>query len=636
MTTRYDVSGVPPQGGYVAKRCPVRAQWDAIGPCEPLPPSPALERRFAHGREFEREITERLLCLHADARVIGSGADRDEESKARREAETLAAMRAGAPLIMGGRLPADLTHRRVGEPDALVAAGDGAGYRPVDVKHHRCLGAGPGGLPALCSEFHSLAWEAAELRADSRALKRKEDLLQLAHYQRMLEAIGMAPPGGRHGGIIGTDGVVTWFDLDAPRWLTPSSTGRSRRRSTMEVYDFEFDFRLDIIAVAARHLADPGVTPLVVPVRISECPQCPWWSWCGPALRGGSGDVSLVPRVGWRAWRTHRAHGVTDRAALAALDHRTAALVAAGVDLRPLTAALGAMPDDTPLESVLGTRRRGQLARLAAAGLVRLGDARGLDSRAAGYSDEPLRDLPEQIDQARAALGNSPAYRRRGITRVSVPRADVEVDVDLESTQDGVYLWGALVTIRADGVGADSARLGNRSGYHPFVTWEPMSPLTEAELFGQFWAWLDGLRTAAAAVGLTCRGYCYNAAAESAQMRRLAAACGTRDAVERFVSSPQWVDLLRVLDAQIITGSAIGLKEVARLIGFSWDVADPGGDQAMLRYDEAVAPDDAKRARMAREWLLAYNNGDVAAARALRDWLDDGASGCPPVESLGG
>jgi predicted RecB family nuclease len=616
--TRYDVSAVPPQGGYVAKQCPVRAQWDVIRPAQPLPPSPVLARRLARGRRFEADVVARLRALRPDAYQAASS------GRAELEAETASAMRAGIPLIIGGRLPADGAGRRVGEPDLLVAAA-GPGYRPVDIKHHRCLDLVPGDHPALCAALHRPGLEDAREDPASSARRRRDDLLQLAHYQRMLEAAGMAPDDGRHGGIIGVDGAVTWYDLDARIWLTPSASGRRKRRSTMEVYDFEFGFRLDIMAVAARHLSDPDTEPLVVPVRIGECEHCPWWSYCGPRLAAGPGDVSLLPRMGWHAWRVHRDHAVTDLAALASLDHRTATLVAGQVDLRPVLAAIGTLPDDTPLSAITGARQRTKLARLAAAGLHALGDARALCPRTASYSDRPLRALPEQIDQARAALAGG-VYRRRGVGRVVVPRGAVEVDIDLESTESGVYLWGTLVTDRS-GTGLAPC------GYRPFCTWEPLTGQAEGELFAEFWAWLTELRRGAALAGLTFRAYCYNAAAETTAMLRLAAA-GVAGEVRALAGSDQWVDLLTVFDKQLLTGSSAGLKEVAPLAGFRWDVTDPGGATSMIRYDEAVESGQPLVASAARDWLVTYNRGDVEATLALREWLDHTASGCPPVESL--
>ena len=394
-----------------ATRCPVRAQNDAIVPAEPLGPTRFGERLLERGRDFEAEIFSELIALHGDAIVV---AEQAEDA----QGATLEAMRRGAPLILAGRLPSDYAGRRVGRPDVLVAA-PGGGYRAVDVKCHMAVVPEPPGghgMPALLSPLAAPALETAVLDGASSAKKNQADALQLAHYQRMLEAAGLSASDGCWGGVIGTEREVVWYDLCLAVWRTRSVSRTSKARSTMECYEFEFDFRLDIIAVAEEHRRDPSVPLLVVPVRITECDRCPWWDYCRSRLETPPGDVSLLPNVGWPEWRVHQDHGVTNRAQLAALDPRTARLVAKGVDVTALRAAAQVLGSDFDISDIetAGIRPK-DVAALAAEGITSVRDVGQLCGRTSSYSDVGLGGLATQIDLARAALGPEPVHRRRGV-----------------------------------------------------------------------------------------------------------------------------------------------------------------------------------------------------------------------------
>ena len=170
--------------------------------------------------------------------------------------------------------------------------------------------------------------------------------------------------------------------------------------------------------------------------------------------------------------------------------------------------------------------------------------------------------------------------------------------------------------------------------YRAFATWEPLTPHEQARNFSTFWAWLSGVRDAAARNGRSFRAFCYSANAENRFLRECAATLGTLDEVDTLISSGEWVDVLAVFDSQLLAGGTSGLKAVALLAGHTWNVEDPGGGESMLYYDAAVLALTPEEREGARTWLQRYNRGDVEATLAIRDWMERASSSLPSIEDV--
>ncbi|APT93810.1 recombinase RecB [Corynebacterium phocae] len=199
-------------------------------------------------------------------------------------------------------------------------------------------------------------------------------------------------------------------------------------------------------------------------------------------------------------------------------------------------------------------------------------------------------------------------------TFAPAPRADVEVDVDMEAYLDqGAYLWGAW----------------HGGKYHPFVTWKPLGGAAEAENFQAFWNWLQGLRDRAHAEGKTFAAYCYSAGGENHWMLESARRFGqpTVEEVQEFISSEEWVDMFALVRHSFAATAGMGLKVVAPLAGHTWAEDDFSGEESVDARRAAVHGDLAARRR-----LLEYNEGDVRATLTIRDWMSRGAPGLEDVK----
>ncbi|MCT2586575.1 TM0106 family RecB-like putative nuclease [Actinophytocola gossypii] len=261
-----------------------------------------------------------------------------------------------------------------------------------------------------------------------------------------------------------------------------------------------------------------------------------------------------------------------------------------------------------------------EAATLRGAGVRTVDDLAVLDPH-----DESLpptgMPLTDAVGLAKAWLADLTVVRR--VPEVTVPRADVEVDVDMESFGDaGSYLWGVWLS------GAD---VGEEHGYRAFATWEPLPTDDEARSFAGFWQWLTLVRLRAAARGLSFRAYCYNELAENrwllASAKRFAGKPGipTTEQVQAFITSDSWFDLFGSVRDHFLCSRGKGLKTIAPVAGFRWRDPEASGENSMRWYRDAVGMDGAAPEPEQRRRLLEYNEDDVRATFTLRNWMSSPA-----------
>lgn len=229
-------------------------------------------------------------------------------------------------------------------------------------------------------------------------------------------------------------------------------------------------------------------------------------------------------------------------------------------------------------------------------------------------------DLGEPSRLARAWREQVPVLRRK--EKVSAPRFDVEIDIDVEAYLDqGAYLWGAF----------DGAE------YRPFVTWDGVGGQAEAENFAAFWSWLSTRRERAAAEGKSLGVFCYSSHGENHWLRfsarRFAAlsipGLPSEEEIIAFIQSEHWIDVFAHVRSQLVGPFGLGLKVVAPQAGFHWVAEDVDGEESVNLYRVATGKVDGADSDAARSTLLSYNGDDCRATAAVRDWLSRGALEAP-------
>jgi len=493
---------------------------------------------------------------------------------------TTSLMIEGAELILQPRLARDVVGRRRAVAHVLVRVGredERFIYSPLLIKNNEVIEHASTRRMLEGSLAHLLPSEANYTDAigprSSPTVIRNG--IALAHATRVLQTQGHGDREGR-AALIDRHRRVWWFDL----------ANKNFPRFNLATYDEAYHERLNLLSAHDEWEQNGGAFP-TQPYWHRECPECPYAAHCNSELETLD-DVSLVRYTNMEQQLILHDNGIDTRYQLARLDAHRARAARAKAPI--------------PREDSI---REDHLGRL-------------------------IDKLDDLVYRARAHVRSS-SLRILEPDEMGCPTADVEIDVDMESYDDATYLWGANVTLNVplDGV---------QSGYQAFVEWGELTPHAEAEVFARFWKWFQEVRRFSHDRGHSFAAYCFWAQAEDGAMNRATVAPleggPTRNDLEDFrrAAPSEWIDLHEQAKRQIQTTGPLGLKQLATMAGYEWRDENPSGEASMLWYEVATSGKD--EAEASRKRLLAYNEDDCRATKALRDWLNGPAKLLPHRDDL--
>ena len=271
----------------------------------------------------------------------------------------------------------------------------------------------------------------------------------------------------------------------------------------------------------------------------------------------------------------------------------------------------------------------------------------------ASASDLKMSGWPKpqiEIDHARARLsGSSFPFTPRSSDDLSVPRADVEIDFDMESIgkseangrPDCIYLWGTLTTIRNEKV---RQLLDNPTeGFRGFSIFEDNK--TESDALVSFWSWAQDWIAKSKEHDFSLRFYCYHGTAENTAMKNVSkrsdgkAGVPSLDEIEEFKQSEYWLDIENYVEEFIWSTENQQLKTVGKIAGAKWEEG-ANGALSIVWFDTWNRSTDSAERDSLKNQLLKYNTNDVEATLIIRNWINDGLESVPPqivsIESLDG